>query len=168
MKRSIPLALPVIHLERAKVRRIKHLAKWSLIHAALVLFFADVLACMRPSSSPQGNLTMPKINLYQFNLPTNTNAGLTYGPARTSWEAEALKLAGGYTLAPGFASGVWKGESRVYKETIAVYQVACEPRVGAALEDAFWRLFPDQEALFVADLGPASIINRPPAMVAAE
>lgn len=107
---------------------------------------------------------MTKTSLYQFNLPTNTNGGLSYELARKSWELEALKLAGGYTLAPGFASGVWKGESRTYKETMAIYSVACEPRVAAALEDAFWRLFPDQEALFCADLGPASILTRPAAL----
>lgn len=108
-----------------------------------------------------------KISLVQFNLPTNTNAGLSYELARKSWELEALKLAGGYTLAPGFSQGVWKGESRTYKESVAIYTVACEPRVAAALEDAFWRLFPDQETLFVADLGPASIITRPQTIAAA-
>lgn len=105
---------------------------------------------------------MTKLNLYQFNLPTNTNAGLSYERARSDWAAEALKLAGGYTLAPGFALGFWKGSGpRVYKDTVAVYQVACDTVILAALKVAFWRLFPDQEALFCADLGPAYLEDRP-------
>lgn len=108
---------------------------------------------------------MPKINLIQFNIPTNTNAGLSYELARKSWEKEALALAGGYTLAPGFSQGVYTGvvPPTIYRETMAIYTVACEPRVAELLEGVFWRLFPDQEALFVADLGPASIIARPAA-----
>lgn len=102
-----------------------------------------------------------KLSLYQFNLPTNTNGGLSYELARKAWEKEALTMAGGYTLAPGFALGYWKGDARTYKDTLAVYQVACYPDVLEYLKGAFWRLFPDQEALFCADLGPASIIERP-------
>lgn len=110
-----------------------------------------------------------KTNLYQFNIPTNTNAGLSYELARKSWAAEALTLAGGYTLLPGFAEGFWKGEGspRVYKDTMAIYHVACDPVVLKALKVAFWRLFPDQEALFLADLGPAYIEPRPVEDVAA-
>lgn len=100
------------------------------------------------------------MKLYQFNLPTNTNGGLSYELARKAWEKVALEAAGGYTLA-GFSTGVWKGEARIYKETMAIYTVACAPGVLATLEAAFWRLFPDQEALFVADLGPAYITQRP-------
>jgi len=104
-----------------------------------------------------------KLNLYQFNLPTNTNAGLSYEKARNDWAAKALELAGGYTLLPGFALGFWKapGSPRIYKDTIAVYQVACVSRVAGLLLAEFWKLFPDQEAAFMADLGPASIIDRP-------
>jgi hypothetical protein len=106
--------------------------------------------------------------LYRFFLPIATNAGLSTEPARKAWEADALKRAGGFTLNP-FADGVWQGEGgRVFKDRVAPYDVACEPRVCAALEDAFWRLFPDQEALALAALGPASIITRPAHLVAAE
>lgn len=107
------------------------------------------------------------MKLYQFNIPTNTNAGLSYELARKSWEKVALEAAGGFTLAPGFSTGVWTGEARTYRETMAIYTVACEPPVRAILEGAFWRLFPDQEAMFVADLGPAYITSRPTATVAA-
>ncbi|HLZ23656.1 MAG TPA: hypothetical protein VKQ30_16215 [Ktedonobacterales bacterium] len=105
---------------------------------------------------------MSKLTMYRFFLPLATNAGLSTEHARKAWEAEALKLAGGFTL-NAFADGVWKSPDapRVFKDRIAPYDVACEPRVGAALEDAFWRLFPDQEALALVNLGPASIISRP-------
>lgn len=97
--------------------------------------------------------------LYQFNLPTHTNAGRSYEHARKSWAAQALALAGGYTALP-FARGLYASETQTYDETIAAYQVACDPAVATELLADAFLFFPDQEAFAVFDLGEASIINR--------
>lgn len=43
----VPWAAP----NKAQIKHVKHLIKWSLIHAALVLFFADLLALIWPAFS---------------------------------------------------------------------------------------------------------------------
>lgn len=43
------LALPRIHVTASKAKHIKHIVKWSLIHCALVLFFADLVAIIWPA-----------------------------------------------------------------------------------------------------------------------
>lgn len=45
--RAIPL--PRLHVTAARAKKIKHVIKWSLIHAALVLFFADLVAAFWPA-----------------------------------------------------------------------------------------------------------------------
>lgn len=101
------------------------------------------------------------MRLYQFTLPVRTNAGLSYELARKTFEREALKLAGGYTAPQSFKRGVWRGAERDYKEEVAEYTVACEPATFKALLAVAFEAFPDQEALFTADLGPATIHTRP-------
>jgi hypothetical protein len=103
---------------------------------------------------------MSKLNLYRYFLPLATNAGLSTERARKAWEAEALKVAGGYTL-NAFADGVWQGEGgKVYKDRIAPYDVATDREGAAKLTEAWFKAFPDQEALFVAKLGEATILPR--------
>lgn len=103
-----------------------------------------------------------ELKLYRFTLPLATNAGLSTEKARKDWEQEALKLAGGFTLLP-FADGAWRDDTgRTMKDRVALYEVGCAPKIGLALADCFWRLFPDQEALFIAQLGTASNTLRPP------
>jgi len=48
MRRVLP-PIPAIHVSHHQVSKIKHFVKWALIHAALVLFFADLLACLWPA-----------------------------------------------------------------------------------------------------------------------
>lgn len=45
--KAVPL--PRLHIAAAKVKHAKHIAKWSLVHAALVLFFADLVAAFWPA-----------------------------------------------------------------------------------------------------------------------
>lgn len=101
------------------------------------------------------------MKLYQFNIPTATNRGASYEKQRKLWERKALELAGGYTER-GFHVGVWQG-SRLFRETIAVYEVACEKPTAQALLDEAFSLFTDQEAIFYAELGTARIAERPEA-----
>lgn len=99
------------------------------------------------------------MRLYQFNLPTHTNEGRNTEQARKNWALEALERAGGFTELPR-ARGVWRGDERDYDEGVIAYQVACSDDVRGQLLDAAFLYFPDQEAIFFADLGPASIVVR--------
>lgn len=107
------------------------------------------------------------MRLYQFTLPVRTNAGLSYELARKRFEAAALKEAGGYTAPQSFKRGVWRGSERDYKEEVAEYTVACELPVFKKLLAVAFEQFPDQEAIFTADLGPATIHARPAVEAAA-
>ena len=104
---------------------------------------------------------MTKLSTYRFYLPLATNAGLSTESARKQWEAAALDAAGGFT-ALAFADGAWRNDAgRVFKDRIAPYDVALEPHKLPDLLGAFWRLFPDQEALAFAKLGAAHLETRP-------
>lgn len=106
--------------------------------------------------------------LYLFSLPVRTNAGLTCELARKRWAAEALKLAGGVTEPQAFHKGVWdNGDGQTYREEVAEYKVATDKDTFAKLLAFAFDQFPDQEAIFTADLGAASIHMRQPAAVAA-
>lgn len=106
--------------------------------------------------------------LYLFTLPVRTNAGLTCELSRKRWAGEALKLCGGVTEPQSFNRGVWdNGDGQTYREEVAEYKVACTPKQYATLLDAAFREFPDQEAIFTADLGEAFINTRPAVKVAA-
>lgn len=110
---------------------------------------------------------MSKLTTYRFFLPLATNAGLSTELARKGWEIAALNVAGGFTL-NAFADGAWRNEAgRVFKERIAPYDVALEPAKLPDLLGAFWRLFPDQEALAFTRLGDATLELRPATPAAA-
>lgn len=100
------------------------------------------------------------MKLYLFTLPVRTNAGLSYELARKRWADKALKLAGGVTVPLSFKQSVYQGQERTYKEEVAEYTVACEPDVFKALLAFAFEQFVDQEAIFTADLGPATIHKR--------
>lgn len=105
------------------------------------------------------------MKLYQFTLPTNTNRGDSYEKQRKLWEAKAMQLASRLAArgfaSRGFAEGSWQGEDRVYRETVAIYEVACEKPAAQALLDEAFDLFTDQLAIFYAELGTARIVDRP-------
>lgn len=46
--RALPIRLPAVAITRHQAKHIKHWIKWALIHVALVVFFADLLACIWP------------------------------------------------------------------------------------------------------------------------
>ena len=97
------------------------------------------------------------MQLYQFNLPDATNAGVSYAGERLVWENEALKLAGGFTSL-GEQQGAWLDpDGRPQWERMHVYQVAASEEAAAALEDKAFRLFPDQQAIFIATIGTARL-----------
>lgn len=104
------------------------------------------------------------MRLYLFTLPVRTNAGLTCELPRKRWSAEALKLCGGVTEPQAFNKGVWdNGDGLTYREEVAEYKVACDKPTFAKLLAFAFEQFPDQEAIFTADLGEAAINLRPAA-----
>jgi hypothetical protein len=108
------------------------------------------------------------MRLYLFTLPVRTNAGLTYELARKRWAGEALKLCGGVTEPQSFHKGVWESDDgQTYREEVAEYKVATDAETFAKLLAFAFVQFPDQEAIFTADLGEAAIHSRPAAREAA-
>lgn len=106
------------------------------------------------------------MRLYQFTLPCHTNAGLSYAQARKDWEAYALTYAGGFTRPQAFSDGVWKNtEGNTYKDVVIPYHVACDRIEFVTLLAHAFHLFPDQEAIFTADLGEATIHPRTEARI---
>ncbi len=106
--------------------------------------------------------------LYLFTLPVRTNAGLTCELARKRWAAEALKLCGGVTEPQSFHKGVRdNGDGQTYREEVAEYKVATDKATFARLLAFAFDQFPDQEAIFTADLGECAIHTRPAADVKA-
>lgn len=99
--------------------------------------------------------------LYQFALPDETNAGVSYAKQRDQWEHTALALAGGFTTL-GLHAGAWQDNKtgRIYREGVHVYQVACELATKTNLVQRLNSLFDDQETFFVAEIGTAEIIAR--------
>lgn len=97
--------------------------------------------------------------LYQFTLPCLDNRQRSYEKARKAWEAKAMDLAGGLTILP-LAEGAWKSPEtgKIYRETVARYDVACDRAVALALVQEACELFPDQEAIFYAELGVARLV----------
>lgn len=101
------------------------------------------------------------MNLYQFTLPTHTNAGQSYETQRKAWELAAIAAAGGITRPTSFSEGVWIYAGREYRESVCEYKVACDERTFKQLLDEAFLLFPDQKAIFTVELGTASVNERP-------
>jgi len=102
------------------------------------------------------------MQLHTIKLPIATNDGASYGEALAGFENDALVLAGGYTSLP-LQQGAWRDpkSGTVYKEWVQPYEVACDADTWADLVNCAFRLFPDQLAIFTADLGTADILERP-------
>ena len=103
------------------------------------------------------------MRLYEFTIPTHDNAGRSYEQARKRWEAHAIAAAGGLTIQPGFAQGVWVDDGKEYRDQVTQYRVACEESTFKLLLAHAFECFPDQLAIFTADLGEATIHERPKA-----
>lgn len=103
------------------------------------------------------------MKLYQITLPMFDNAGLNTNVARVQWEKAALQAAGGFTRLPA-AEGAWLGpDGKTYTDRSRAYHIACEEWAFAGLLAEAFRLFPDQLAIFTAEIGMAIIHERPKA-----
>jgi hypothetical protein len=105
------------------------------------------------------------MKLWQFTLPNYANDGASYATARAEWERKARERAGGLTHI-GMTVGQWVDAGKLYYEPMQTYQVAASSDIAdELLADAF-ELFPDQQALFRAEIGTASIVERPRTKIA--
>lgn len=99
--------------------------------------------------------------LYEIALPKLDNAGRDCTAALLAWEQVALTNAGGFTRLP-HAVGAWRGnDGREYHDIMQCYRVAVDtaPQFAPLLNSAFV-LFPDQVAIFYAQIGTATIRYR--------
>lgn len=105
------------------------------------------------------------MNCYEIALPNVRNADTkgfprSYALERGLWEQEALNAAGGYTCL-GNRFGVWRDDDgHVYREGMHWYQIACDKATIAWLLDHAFELFPDQKAIYVVQVGVATIVPR--------
>lgn len=98
--------------------------------------------------------------LYQFVLPDVANDGVTdYSDARRAFERDALSIAGGYTYL-GTAIGAWQDKGRVFHERNHVYHVAADAKAAARLTNAAFDRFPDQFAIYRAEIGKGAMVER--------
>jgi hypothetical protein len=106
--------------------------------------------------------------LYQFVLPDVANDGVTdYSDARRAFERDALSIAGGYTYL-GTAIGAWQDKGRVFHERNHVYHVAADAKAAARLTNAAFDRFPDQYAIYRAEIGKGAMVERRRADIGAE
>jgi|SRR5665213_1245927 len=96
----------------------------------------------------------------QFTIPTRSNDGrMVYD--RERFENSALSFGGGFTYF-GEVSGGWIGkDGAVQREQMYVYQVAGFDGAIEGLILHLPRLFPDQQAFYVLELGEANMILNP-------
>lgn len=108
------------------------------------------------------------MNLYQIALPDTTVQFQPHQAARNharqmrdKWVSHALSLAGGYTEL-GSRAGAWSDPMSVdtVVETMHWYQVATDTKTMGSLVEIAFDLFPDQKAIFYANVGRAIIMPR--------
>jgi hypothetical protein len=100
------------------------------------------------------------MNLYQFTLPVYTNNRDSYEKAHAFFQEYVLKTVGGYTD-HGQVDGYWKNaEGREFRDRNRIYTVATTPAIQDNLIAKAFDLFPDQEAIYSAQIGEATITMR--------
>lgn len=101
------------------------------------------------------------LKTYLFLAPAHRNDGGSYEGARVAFEMHCVRTLGGITQAP-IVQGQWYSEKsgRVMRDTTIPYYISCESSAIAGIMEHAFKLFPDQEALFVTELGGAYILSR--------
>lgn len=100
------------------------------------------------------------MKLYEIQLPARDNSNESTYSALRRFENALLDIAGGYTDC-GKAGGLWADGPKIYRDTVILYHVACEPEQFNRILTAAFKLFPDQLAIFTAVIGEATIHSRP-------
>lgn len=101
-----------------------------------------------------------QLKLYEIALPVRDNGGKETAGAMLAFETIALEKVEGYTKRPA-GQGAWQGsDGRIYYDDMVPYRIACEAAIWPTILDAAFRLFPDQLALYHAELGVVTITTR--------
>jgi hypothetical protein len=107
------------------------------------------------------------MKLFEIALPDVSNSGMSYDIARKCFEDDALEYAEGFTALPA-ARGVWRAKPslgdpspKTYRDVMHCYRIACDAGTFAILINRAFYLFPDQLAIFHAEIGEATISERP-------
>lgn len=100
------------------------------------------------------------MKLYEFFLPVNDNSGAATGLARAQFQEDVLQECGGFSMG-AHKRGAWADNTgKVFYDEIAPITIACEPIQRDWLLRRAFELFPDQKAIFVAEIGEATIYER--------
>jgi len=99
-------------------------------------------------------------NLYQINLPIVDNKSRSAIATHIEWRAQVLFAIGGYTRLSD-VTGIWINDAgKRFSDISASYQIACDAETWRELIALAFKLFPDQEAIFHARIGTATIEER--------
>lgn len=113
---------------------------------------------------------MTDLHTIEIALPARTNDALkSYHLEHASFKDWLLTTVGGYTeLSP--ADGAWRDNGRDYRDRMYCYRIALPlgadgthqkaDKLRKAIVDKAFALFHDQIAIFVQDVGPATIHRR--------
>ncbi len=100
------------------------------------------------------------MKLYEIQLPERDNSDISTYHRCDQWEAHCLQIVGGFSKA-GKVVGFWNDKKKgLFIDDMISYRIACQPEQFAALVDCAFRLFPDQLAIFTAEIGTAEIVTR--------
>ena len=99
------------------------------------------------------------MQLYQFILPVRSNDGRqSYEKARIAWVSRAVDIAGGITECGTMQGAYRMASGDIAREEVATYLVASSSNGREELIRLAFKLFPDQEALYVSEIGTTTII----------
>jgi hypothetical protein len=97
-------------------------------------------------------------------IPVASNDGTVFPPKHhAAFEAEVLRLCGGFSLLSGIVSGAWLGKDATYTDNSRVYVVAVGSvfEAGQIREIAEFALgLYEQESIYVGYLGFSELVTR--------
>ena len=100
-------------------------------------------------------------SLMRIIVPVKDNTGRQMMAGHTQFRDTIIGVSGGVTEI--YVIGHWRGFDGILSSEVGMaydFTVRTDLEL-ETIKRAFWRLFPDQKALFVAQLGYASIEERP-------
>ncbi len=105
---------------------------------------------------------------FELVLPLADNKGRLIPQHHKILQDYILTNAGGLTILAGGSTGLWVDERKatVYRDSLAIYRVATTDEIFAQIVAEAFRLFSDQETIFHAEIGNATIAGRPAAIAA--
>jgi hypothetical protein len=104
------------------------------------------------------------MNLYEILLPVQDNAHKDMAAAHELFRAFLVDENGGYSMGR-IQSGAWRaGNGMIMYDYMVPYRVACEPNDWRKIVARAFELWPDQETIFHARIGEATIEERPAPM----